>query len=330
MVYAKIVQASPACLELAVKYLKEGKLVAFPSETVYGLGALATSVDALNLLYKVKGRPQHHPVIVHLANLKDIDQWVSQWPNIAQTLADNFWPGPMTLILPKANNVLNQVTGGQDSIAIRIPRNKIALELLELLGTGIAAPSANRFGRISATSAQAVFKELGNKVELIIDNGHSPIGLESTIINLYQKPYQIMRPGMLMESDIRKVLSPGQLAEFSVNDTTNNLRVSGNLKSHYQPITPLKLMTQSEIINYINNHPQVKIGIIAFTPIKSNSNQVNLIKASSDVHDYAQNLYARIRQLDESGLAIILIEQTPITEDWLAINDRLAKASFKD
>lgn len=325
---AKIVKASQESIELAAKYLREGKLVAFPSETVYGLGASANDINAINLLYKAKGRPQTHPLILHIADINDVYKYVIEFSPIAQKLAKSFWPGPMTLILPKSDNVLNDITGNQDSVAIRIPNNPIALELIRQTGNGIVAPSANRFGRISATSAEAVYKELGDNIDLILDNGPSKIGIESTIINLYHKPYSIARPGMLLLSQILSVLSDVEKKEFSDIKNNTSIKVSGNLESHYQPFTPVLIMTEKEIRDFTQSKPDMKFGLISFSRIESN-NIVHSIIATKDSNDYAMNLYNRLRTIDESGLNFILIQSLPDGENWLAIKDRLNKASYK-
>jgi L-threonylcarbamoyladenylate synthase len=228
-----IYPATKSNIEYAAKLLQCGELVAFPTETVYGLGADAKNPQAIAQVFTAKGRPQNHPLIVHLGDYSQLGDWVSNIPDAAKKLAQQFWPGPMTLILPRAVHVSTLITGGQDSIGIRIPHHPVALALLNEFGSGIVAPSANRFGHVSPTCAQHVQDELGDEIA-ILDGGACDIGVESTIIDLTSDQVRIVRPGIITASQIEHVIMQPVLFGANIN-----LRVSGHLASHYAPLTPL-------------------------------------------------------------------------------------------
>lgn len=341
---------------LAVQALKRGELVAFPTETVYGLGADATNKNALNRLYTVKGRPQSHPVIVHLASFEHISKWASYVPEEALILARAFCPGPLTFILKRSGCVLNEVTGGQDTVGLRIPAHPLALELLEAFGGGIAAPSANKFGKVSTTTADDVKLELGNEVSVVLDGGACPVGIESTIIDLSSSRIKVLRPGMIFREQIEEVLGfnldehelkipPAYSTQTKSTDAsqttqTSSIRVPGGLPSHYAPNTPLKLLEGHEIPGFIcdldlNSHT---VGLLHYSNIdkifnnKSNRYPIDRIisrRADSDPHKFAQDLYSNIRFLDKSKSQLIIVETPPKTSAWTAILDRLYRASAK-
>lgn len=272
----------------AANALKNGELVAFPTETVYGLGADASNNQALARLYKAKGRPESHPVIVHIATVDGLSNWAVDIPPEAYNLAECFWPGPMTLILKRASGVSDRVTGGQATIGIRIPSHPVALELLEKFGGGIAAPSANKFGRISATMAGDVRREFGNEVAFVLDGGLCQVGIESTIVDLTGVLPRILRPGMITPRQVADVVgkdvlgADGQILAIAAADCNreevqqdesrqkseqnqdvnhqnretnrkgqNTIRVPGSMKSHYAPRTPLRLLSSAELMTEI-------------------------------------------------------------------------------
>ena len=235
-----MVRATQTDIEAAVEALRAGDLVVFPTETVYGLGANASDPPAVRKIFEVKGRPPDHPVIVHLDDPRYLHRWVSNLPPVAEQLANSFWPGPLTLILPKADNVNDIVTGGQDSIGIRVPSHPIAQQLLNAFGGGIAAPSANRYGRLSPTKPEHVRDELGDAVEVILDGGDSPIGLESTIVSCLDNQARLLRPGSITRSQLEKVV--GTLV---VGGTAP--RVPGDRVLHYAPSTPLEIVGSDEL-----------------------------------------------------------------------------------
>ena len=231
-------------LARAVRLLREGKLVAFPTETVYGLGADAANPEALAKIFAAKGRPADHPLIVHLPDAGHLDRWARDVPEAARRLAAAFWPGPLTLILRKAPGVPELVTGGQDTVGVRIPGHPLALQLLRAFGAGIAAPSANRFGRISPTTAQHVRDELGDRVALVLDGGACQVGIESTILDLSATAPRILRPGRVSPSALASVLGAWPVTGAAADGP----RVSGSLEAHYAPTTPLELVTADGLI----------------------------------------------------------------------------------
>jgi L-threonylcarbamoyladenylate synthase len=236
-------------VEEAAKALSSGLLVAFPTETVYGLGADASNPEALKRLYAAKGRPEKHPVIVHLQKGEDIEKWASSVPEAAYVLAKLFWPGPLTLVLKKARHVPEQVTGGQDTIAIRVPSHPLAQALLSAFGSGIAAPSANKFGRLSPTSAEDVRTEFGDEIAMVLDGGLSEIGIESTIVDLSSEQPRILRPGMIHSESIMVALK--ELGQDISAPAQEQPRVPGSLPQHYAPQTPLKVLPEKELFEEI-------------------------------------------------------------------------------
>ncbi|HEY3563816.1 MAG TPA: L-threonylcarbamoyladenylate synthase, partial [Casimicrobiaceae bacterium] len=231
-----IVPAEAASIARAAALLREGRLVAFPTETVYGLGADASNARAVRRIFAVKGRPEDHPVIVHVADLAHALRWAASLPDAARALAEAFWPGPLTLIVPRAAHVDDIVTGGQASVGLRAPSHPVAQALLRAFGGGIAAPSANRFGHVSATTAQHVVDDLGDGVDLVLDAGASPVGIESTIVACTTATPMLLRPGAIGQDAIARVLGRAPAAR-----ETSAPRASGSLPSHYAPRTPASL-----------------------------------------------------------------------------------------
>jgi len=326
----------------AAKLFKEGRLVAFPTETVYGLGADASNASALELLYRVKGRPTDHPVIVHLAEVAQLSKWASSVPDVAYKLAEAFWPGPMTLILPKDERVLPLVTGGQNSVGLRIPSHPLALRLLQTFGGGVAAPSANRFGRLSPTSAEAVRESLGDDVDMILDGGACEVGIESTIISLLGDKPEILRPGMIDSSQIEKVLGfPVSTKGEAEVQGQLQVRVPGALPSHYAPRTPMVVTSSENLIELFAEGMAIgrSQGILAsastIETMKSNFGSAfysalayeAFITAPDSAELYAQKLYDNLRKLDSLALHKILVEAVPAGSQWDGVRDRLARAS---
>jgi L-threonylcarbamoyladenylate synthase len=305
-----------------VEALRAGDLVVFPTETVYGLGANASDPAALRKIFQVKGRPSDHPVIVHLDNPRYLHRWVSNMPTAAEKLAARFWPGPLTLILPKAEKVNDIVTGGQDSIGIRVPSHPIAQQLLTAFGGGIAAPSANRFGRLSPTKPEHVRDELGTAIQVILDGGESPIGLESTIVSCLGNEARLLRPGFITRSQLEQVV--GKLAVGGVVP-----RVSGDRRLHYAPSTPLAIVASDDLERYAGEFVarQEKVAVLAMRPPLDTQRNMTWINAGKKPDAYAHNLYNHLRTLDSAGCARILVQELPADERWAAILDRLQRAS---
>jgi L-threonylcarbamoyladenylate synthase len=255
-----MVRATQTEIDEAVQALRGGELVVFPTETVYGLGANAADPVAVRKIFEVKGRPVDHPVIVHLDNPRYLHRWVSDMPRVAELLAAEFWPGPLTLILPKADNVNDIVTGGQDSIGIRVPSHPMAQQLLTAFGGGIAAPSANRFGRLSPTKPEHVRDELGDAVRIILDGGDSPIGLESTIVSCLGNEARLLRPGFITRSQLAQVVTLASGGPVP--------RASGDRLLHYAPSTPLAIVASDDLERYAGGFVarQEKVAVLAMRP----------------------------------------------------------------
>jgi L-threonylcarbamoyladenylate synthase len=315
-----IIPATLESLEQAVSLLRQGGLVAFPTETVYGLGADASNSQAVEKIFEVKGRPANHPVIVHVADSEQFATWASEVPATAYQLAKVFIPGALTLILKRSSTVPDIVTGGQDTVGLRVPDHPVALRLLEAFGGGIAAPSANRFGKISPTTAQHVLDDLGEDVPLILDGGASQVGLESTILDLTTEPIKVLRPGGISLTALFTVLgyTPEVLDKSSV-------RVSGSLESHYAPTTPAFLVS-SEDLQAKDLQTADFNGVIALQP-KSEHLTGTWLQLPNNAELYGQRLYAALRELDRLDLERILIEEPPETPEWLAVRDRLKRAT---
>ena len=308
----------------AAALLQQGLLVAFPTETVYGLGADASNPDAVAKIYAAKGRPQDHPLIVHLAHAEQLNDWAETIPDAAWRLAQAFWPGPLTIILNKKAQLPTTVTGGQDTIALRIPANPVALQLLKAFGGGIAAPSANRFGRISPTQALHVAEELGDNVAYILDGGPCNVGVESTIIDLSDDHPTILRPGRITRSQLKSVLQ----TEIRLSSLTK-IRAPGMLAVHYAPQTMALLCPADTLISMIDDlcAQGKNIGILAFTPEMYKLPCKNLVRLPEQAAHYETALYSALRDLDNLQLDMLLIEQPPDIESWAAVNDRLSRAT---
>src|SRR5262244_4015740 len=238
----RVVRATQVEIETAVQALRDGELVAFPTETVYGLGANAQNPAAVRRIFEVKERPPNHPVIVHLDSPRYLHRWVREVPESATRLAEAFWPGPLTMVMPRAANVHDVITGGQDTIAIRVPAHPMAQQLLTAFGGGIAAPSANRYGRLSPTRAEHVREELGETIRVILDGGECQIGLESTIVSFEGESVRLLRPGSVTTQQLREVVG-----ELALGPATDSPRVPGGTPTHYAPATPMTIVPAGEV-----------------------------------------------------------------------------------
>jgi L-threonylcarbamoyladenylate synthase len=302
--------------------LKSGHLVAFPTETVYGLGADARNPEAVKRIYVVKGRPSDHPLIVHISSIDQLDKWAIDIPDYAIALARAYWPGPMTLILKRADIVKDFITGGQDTVGLRVPSDPIALALIQefeaISNSAVAAPSANRFGQVSPTTAHAVHEELSNFLEQddqVLDGGMSSVGVESTIIDCTGKNPCILRPGAISEEMILEITCMELDSEAS-NHSASEIRVSGSLDKHYSP-SAMVLLDQFPIIGQ---------GFIALSKIATPEGVIRL--ASPNTHEeFAHVLYASLRAADEKGLQEVVIMQPQGNGIAVAIRDRLIRAA---
>jgi len=311
----------------AVAALRRGELVAFPTETVYGLGADARDPAALRRLFAAKGRPTDHPVIVHLASEEELGLWASPVPPEAERLAEAFWPGPLTLVLPRAAGVPDLVTGGQETIGVRVPNHPVALALLRAFGGGVAAPSANRFGRLSPTRAEHVRAELGEAVSVVLDGGPTDVGVESTVLDLTGDRPALLRPGGISPAQIAAVI--GTTPQTGRRDAP---RASGTLPSHYAPATPLELVPPEDLearARYLAAGG-TPVAVLARRPTPERlvgDGNLRWRAAPREAEGYARGLYAALRELDEGGAGRILVEEAPEGEEWLAVRDRLRRAA---
>jgi L-threonylcarbamoyladenylate synthase len=325
----KPVVADANAIAHAADLLRQGRLVAFPTETVYGLGADASNPDAVAAIFKAKGRPADHPLIVHIADIDSLGAWASTVPNTALKLATHFWPGPLTIILNKQPHVPLAVTGGQQTVGIRIPNHPVALALLKSFGGGIAAPSANRFCRISPTQAAHVYEELSNSVDLILDGGACQVGVESTIIDLSGNRPRLLRPGQITSQEIADILKT-DINILQASKPTK-IRAPGILEVHYAPSTPAILCPSEQLpdrIRLLQNRGK-KCGLLSCQLEITETSQLRVLRLPQQADAYAQQFYAALRELDRLQLDFILVEQPLQTEPWQAINDRLKKATTK-
>jgi L-threonylcarbamoyladenylate synthase len=323
------VAIDPAAIEAAARLLEEGKLVALPTETVYGLGADAENPAAIAGIYAAKGRPQDHPVIVHLAPEAKLDHWACEIPKEARALAEAFWPGPLTMILKRAPGIPDAVSGGQDTVGLRCPSHPVAVALLRAFKGGqggIAAPSANKFGHVSPTTAKHVHDEFDadGTVAMVLDGGQSDVGIESTIVDLSRLATHgpvLLRPGHISAEAIDAVI--GQLP--AAPDAAAP-RASGTLESHYAPHTPVAMqdsVTLAQTLARLAGSGR-KVALIHYSDLPRAHAQVRL---PATPEGFAHALYAALRTMDGSGADLILVEAPPTSGAWLGVNDRLRRAA---
>jgi len=338
------ISASAAEIALAIEVLAQQGLVAFPTETVYGLGADAESALAVERIYQAKGRPSNHPVIVHVTPEADLLYWAASVPPEAQLLIDAFWPGPLTLILKRAAHISSVVSGGQDSIGLRCPSHPVAQALLRGFAAtrasgqgGVAAPSANKFGQVSPTTAEHVrseFAELVAQGMPVLEGGASDVGIESTIVDLSRLEQGVgpvlLRPGHITAAQLAEVLNQ----EVAAPDAQAP-RVSGALKSHYAPHTPLRLLSLAELPNVVaaqkaKLEPGQRVAVVTHTPqgkaLEPNE-QLDWITLPNDPAAYSRVLYATLRALDQQGYSQLLWQQPPTGLEWAGVQDRLGRAA---
>lgn len=333
-----VLHADEATIRSAAQALAAGHLVAFPTETVYGLGADGLNPTAAQRIFTVKGRPADHPVILHVGSVQAAKALAAHWPSMADQLAKAFWPGPLTLILKRAAGVLDIVTGGQDTVGLRMPSHPVAMQLLAAfaqVGSGvIAAPSANRFGAVSPTRAADVAASIGDRLtvdDVILDGGDCDVGVESTIIDLSGGQARLLRPGGISRDAIEQVLG-----NKLVQAGTNVPRVSGSLESHYAPRAKALLCAPSELLNQlkrVQSDPQgasARIAALVMAPelihILHAHTGVVCMPISADPKIYAHDLYARLNDADLQSVQVLLIEAPPQLPEWEAVNDRLRRA----
>ena len=318
-----IIDSSDHSLAGAAKALASGHLVGIPTETVYGLAADASNPEAVRSVFRAKERPADHPLIVHLAVDAELDTWAVNVPEQARKLADAFWPGPLTLIVERSGSVDPAVTGGLDSVALRTPSHPVAQRLLAIFGGGIVAPSANRFGRVSPTTANDVVEELGASIELVVDGGPCEIGVESTIVAWAGGEPVIARPGAIDADALSSVLGR-EVASL----TDGQVRAPGTLPSHYAPSTPLDLCSVGEIPQRLARHRAegAIVGVLSLAPLDAGDAAVAW-HSDGDLDLFARDLYRHLREADRLGLDVLIVAPPPATGIGAAIADRLQRAA---
>jgi L-threonylcarbamoyladenylate synthase len=320
----RAVRATQVEIETAVQALRDGELVAFATETVYGLGANASNPAAVAKIFAAKGRPPEHPVIVLLDSPRYLHRWVRAVPEVATRLAEAFWPGPLTMVMPRAATVHDVITGGQDTIAIRVPAHPMAQQLLTAFGGGIAAPSANRYGHLSPTRAEHVREELGDAVRVLLDGGECQIGIESSIVSFEGKEVRLLRPGSITAGQIRSIVG-----ELLIGADGASPRVPGSSAMHYAPSTPMTIVPAGEVDAQADTASAGgrRIAVLAQRlPLRAHK-YVTWINAGRRPEAFGHDLYNNLRTLDKAGCQHILVQAVPDTEPWDAIRDRLLRAA---
>lgn len=311
-------------IEWAAALLRAGQLVAFPTETVYGLGAAAENEAAVRQIFALKGRPLDHPLIVHLPDAGHLPQWTRQQPEAALRLVECFWPGPLTLVLRRSSRANDLITGGQDTVALRMPAHPLALALLAEFGGGVAAPSANRFGRVSPTRAEHVHQEFGAQAPLILDGGPCQVGVESTILSLVGGEPVLLRPGVIGRAQLEEILGRPVLLPTAKTES----RAPGMLAAHYTPATPLQVLPTAALAETAQGMAReglrVAVMAISFQPKAG-----EVIRMPAEPAEFARRLYATLREIDEQVFDRLLVEEPPQQAGWLAVRDRLARADGK-
>jgi L-threonylcarbamoyladenylate synthase len=318
------VSAAPSVAD-AVAVLRRGGLVAFPTETVYGLGCDAENVEALHRLFAVKGRPADHPVIVHLAHPTELAEWGREIPAPAQALADACWPGPLTLVVRRSDRVPDAVTGGRETVGLRVPDQEVALELLAEFGGGIAAPSANRFGRVSPTRAADVRAELGDDVDLVLDGVPCDVGVESTIVDCSVDPPAVLRLGGISVEKIESIL-----ARPVVRRLDGEVAAPGALPAHYAPAAEVVLVGAGDAAAHAASllASGKRVGLLVGEPVPRDLPAgVMVLDPPSDADEYAHVLYARLREADRRALDVVLAIPPPAEGIGAAVRDRLTRAA---
>ena len=298
----------------AADILRRGGLVAFPTETVYGLGADATNATAVRRIFEVKRRPATSPLIVHVESEEMAREYAAQWPRSASELAERFWPGPLTLVLPKKAIIPDEVTAGLGTVGLRVPAHPIALELIRTAGLAVAAPSANRFTQLSPTTAAHVRDSLGDAVDLILDGGSTPVGIESTVVSLVGERPVLLRPGMISKQELEEILGDVEEPE----PISGAHPSPGMHHRHYSPRTKLLIITQDE-------RPVGGRGVV----VSHRADASDALRMPASPKGYAAALYATLHELDCQGLDWIAVERVPEDEAWAGIRDRLARAAAR-
>ena len=296
-------------IDECVKALRAGSVVGIPTETVYGLAAIATNSSAINLVFTTKERPTSHPLILHIADVSMLDDWATNISSETRALCKKFWPGPLTLILHKSDKVLTEVTGGRDTVAIRCPNHSVTTKLLKKLNDAVVAPSANKFGKVSPTTAKHVVNDLGSDISIVLDGGDCSIGLESTIIDCTTTPPQLLRAGAITAEQIL------QECNITVVSASGESRAPGMLEKHYAPVCRVVLVSSSQE------------GLIEAQRYVADGFKVRLLDLTEDLDKFARLLYSSLRTADKDGINVAIVVRAPMKGIGFAINERLEKAA---
>jgi L-threonylcarbamoyladenylate synthase len=318
-------------IEQASALLKKGECVALPTETVYGLAADASNPEAINKIFEAKGRPKNHPLIVHIPDISHVVNWAKDIPPATFTLAAAFWPGPLSLLLKKADHVSDLVTGGLDTIVLRVPAHPLFLEVLTQMNSALAAPSANRYKQLSPTIVEQVLQSLGGRIAAVLEGGPCDHGLESTILDLVSEKPRILRSGPISRQQLEIAL--GQ----AISIPASHLEVvPGNVKAHYQPHTPLRIATSEQLLIEIDNlsHQNTHFILLSDKVIerckKIGVSTSNLSEMNNNAAMFGKKLYVTLFHADQNGVEQIIVEKPPQTDAWSAVNDRLSRAAAVD
>ena len=296
-------------IDECVKALRAGSVIGIPTETVYGLAAIATNSSAINLVFTTKERPTSHPLILHIADVSMLDDWATNISSEARALCKKFWPGPLTLILHKSDKVLTEVTGGRDTVAIRCPNHSVTTKLLKKLNDAVVAPSANKFGKVSPTTAKHVVNDLGSDISIVLDGGDCSIGLESTIIDCTTTPPQLLRTGAITAEQILRECN------ITVVSASGESRAPGMLEKHYAPVCRVVLVSSSQE------------GLIEAQRYVADGFKVRLLDLTEDLDMFARLLYSSLRTADKDGITVAIVVRAPMKGIGFAINERLEKAA---
>lgn len=324
----RIIPVDAEAIAEAARVLREGGLVAFPTETVYGLGAHALDPAAIERIYQAKGRPAYNPLIVHVASVGQARGLSSAWPEAADRLAERFWPGPLTLVVPKAAAIPDAVSAGLPTVGIRVPAHPVAHALLEAAAIPVAAPSANRSTHVSPTTAAHVARSLGGRVDLILDGGPTMVGIESTVLSLAGPVPTVLRPGSISLDELREVLGDVRAGGDVSGDAARPS--PGMMDRHYAPSATVRLFDPAERDAALAAASSAagegrRVGVIAFAPAPAPGARV--VTMPADARGYAARLYAALHELDDAGCETIWIERVPETAAWAGIRDRLRRAA---
>lgn len=324
LVYAQGAQGERA-IRRAAELLRAGKLVAFPTETVYGLGALALDPEAVRGIFAAKGRPAKNPLIVHVATSEQAKEVAAGWPEEAQALAERFWPGPLTLVLPKAAGLPPEVTGGLEAVGIRVPAHPVALELIRAVGAPLAAPSANRYTEVSPTSAAHVERSLGGRIHAILDGGETTVGIESTVLDLSGDTPTLLRPGAVAVSELEEVI--GSVRRLGGEGAELHLPSPGLARRHYAPGAKVSLFDPEELSARAAGADET-VGVMARSPRPPGApGAARWVQMPASPAAYARQLYRTLHAMDEAGVESLWIELPPDEEAWEGVRDRLRRAA---